>query len=262
MPDLAPQARLLLDIELRPDLVLIGLGPHQLVDTRPKPSMVKVSFLDYLRRGDLRNAAIEIRNCLWFFARRTDISISLDNILLDARASMFRWFGVQLREASADHRSPWRDMNRAISAEHFSEATLREEEQFFQDLGVFDRETYRNSPKAPAALVDLVRDFRARGAVVVVVLMPENSRMRKRMPPNIIEAPTTPLQQAFGADMPPILDLREKVEDSGFVDLTHLNQRGSQRCSRLIGEKLRDYVPSRPLGKPRVLSLPAGTVPG
>ncbi len=261
MPDLAAQARLLLDSELRPDLVLLGIGPHQMVDTRPKPSAFQVNFLDLLRHGDFRNAAIEIRNGIWFYARRQDVSITVERCLLDARATMFRWFGVHLQESATNHRSPWREMIRAIFAEHFSEATLREEEQFFQSLGVFERETYMNSPKASATLVRLIQDLRARGAVVVVVLMPENSRLRKRMPPNISTAVTTPLKQAFGADMPPVLDLREAVEDAGFVDLSHLNPTGSARCGRLIGAKIRDYVPSRPQRSKHVSNPSVGPAP-
>jgi hypothetical protein len=251
MPDLGGQARLLLESKLRPDLVLLGIGPHQLVDTRPKPGAVQDSFLDSMRRGDFRNAAIAIRNSFWFFARRLDVSITLDKSLLDARAAMFRSFGVQLQESGTDHRSPWREMIRAIFVEHFSEATLREEEQFFQGLGVFDRETYTNSPKAKAILVQLIQDFRARGSVVVVILMPENSRLRKRMPPNIIDAVTTPLQKAFEMDVPPVLDLRDKIDDAGFVDLTHLNPRGSAECGRLIGAKIRDYLPHNALHRQR-----------
>lgn len=256
MPDFSGQARVLLDSELRPDLVLIGIGPHQLVDTRPKPSAIHLSFLDSLRRGDFRNAAIAARNEFWFHARRPDISITVDAALLDARAAMFRSFGVHLQESGANHRSPWREMIRAIFAEHFSEATLKEEEQFFADLGVFDRETYTNSPKASVTLVRLITDFRARGAVVVVVLMPENSRMRKRMPPNIREVVAQPLRQAFGEDMPPVLDLRDTVEDEGFVDLTHLNQRGSAKCGRLIGSKIHTYLPSHPPLMQRALNVP------
>lgn len=256
MPDLASQARLLLDSELRPDLVLIGIGPHQLVDTRPKPGSLDLSFFEAMRRGDLRNAAIALRNGFWFFARRNDVSITLEKALLDARAVIFRSFGVQLQDPRANQHSPWRDMIRAIFEEHFSEATLREEEQFFQDLGVFDWETYVNSHKAPSLLVRLIQDFRARGSVVVVVLMPENSRLRKRMPPNILDSVTTPLHQAFGADVPLVLDLRDAIEDSGFVDLTHLNQRGSSRCGFLIGAKIRAYLPRQPLQSKHASDVP------
>lgn len=247
MPDLVGQARLLLESKLCPDLVLVGIGPHQMVDTRPKRSTSRANFYDLLRRGDFRNAAIEIRNGFWFFERRQDVSITTEKALLDARAAMFRSFDVYLPQGETNHRSPWREMIRAIFAEHFSEATLREEEQFFQDLGVFDRQTYANSPKASAALVGLIQDFRVRGAVVVVVLMPEHSRLRKRMPPDINSVVTMPLQQAFGKEAPPVLDLRDAVADEGFVDLSHLNSTGSARCGRLIGAKIRDYVPSRPL---------------
>jgi hypothetical protein len=243
MPTLKQQASILHASELRPDLVLVGLGPHQMVDARPKPGKHQQGVLAPLRQGDFRNAALAVRDWLWFYDRRQDVSLTTEAALLDVRADLFRRFGVRLQELESNHRSPWREMIRSIFAEHFSEATLKEEEQFFADLGAYDRQTYANSPKAAAALVEMVRDLRQRGSVVVIVLMPENSRLRKRMPPDINDTVTGPLRAAFGEDAPQVIDLRDAVEDEGFVDLTHLNQVGNQRCSRLIGTRVPDLLP-------------------
>ncbi len=244
MADLPGPARVLPESGLRPDLVLVGVGPHQLLDT--KPGNLTPNFLGALREGDFRNAAIAARNTIWFFTHRHDISVGTEGKLLDARADLFRRFGIQERQTGDDRRSPWRDMVRLFFVDHFSEATLKEEDKFFENLGAFDWRTYEKASKAPAILVRLIGDLRAHGAEVVIILMPENSRLRKRMPPNVNEAVTAPLRRAFGADMPPILDLRDAIDDSGFVDLTHLNQAGADQCGRLLGPKIKDYLPHHP----------------
>jgi hypothetical protein len=244
MPGLHQHAQALLASDLRPDLVLVGIGPHQMVDTRPKPQGLQQGVIAYLRQGDLRNAAISARNWCWFYARRDDVTRAIEATLLDARASLFRLLDVQLQEP--EHRSPWRGMIRKIDADHFSEATLQEEEQFCADLGVYDEDTYAKAEKAPEVLIHVVDELRARGSVVVIVLMPENSRLRNRMPPNALEAATTPLRLKYGDEMPPILDLRDAIGDSCFVDLAHLNRAGAEKCSRLLGENLHRFLPSRP----------------
>jgi hypothetical protein len=246
MPGVAEQAKLLLDSDLRPDLVILGIGPNQLVDTRPKPGGLTPTFLDSLRRGQFRDAAVALRAWFWFFSRRPDVSMMADAALLDARASLFRVSDVHLPGSEVDHRGPWREMLRPITVEHFSEDTLRQEEQFFEGLGAYDLETYNKASQAPATLVRLIREFRARGAAVVVALMPEHSRMRRRMPPKALDVIKASWRQAFDEDIPPVLDLRDKIEDADFVDLVHLNQRGAALCGRLIGAKMKDYLPSRP----------------
>jgi hypothetical protein len=247
IPDMVPHAEILLASPLQPDLVILGIGPYQLLDPKPGrgPSQPP-GIASYLRRGDLRNAATEARNALWIYARRRDVSLTAEAALLEARARLFHAFRVRLGPSVEGPQGPWRDMLKTIQKDHFSEATLREEEQFFEGLGTFDPRAYARGRRAAAALIDLVRRFRDRGAAVVLVLMPESSRLRRRMPPEASRALEAALGRAFPGSMPPILDLRDAVEDAGFVDLAHLNHAGCLRCSRRLAEAIRRYLPRHP----------------
>jgi hypothetical protein len=100
--------------------------------------------------------------------------------------------------------------------EHFSEATLKEEFEFFESLGAFDLETYKQAATARARLVGMIQDFRKRGAEVVVLVMPDNPRLRAREPAGQPGHLQDLLRQAFPDRPPPVLDFQAAVDASGF----------------------------------------------
>ena len=118
--------------------------------------------------------------------------------------------------------------------------------QFFADCGVYEPATYARVPKASAALIDIIKRFRTEKAVVVVLLMPEHSWLRQRIPPETRQMADALFRQAFPEDPPPLLDFREALDDSGMADLTHPNGKGRERCSRLLGAEIRHYLPHHP----------------
>jgi len=244
LPDIGPHAEALLASQLRPDLVILGFGLHQLVDTRPKPGAFDPGFIGYVRRGDWRNTAIAIRNWLWFYARRQDVTMATESSLLDARDRVFHSWNVRIPEPRVGRNSPWREMVKADWPEHFSSNTLREQEQFFEDMGIFDARTYANSPKAAASLVRIVERFRQRGAKVTLLVLPQHSLLSQRIPANAADALSAALHRAFPDDPPPLIDLRAVANDDGFVDLPHLNRKGSATFSRLMAEQLRPHLPT------------------
>ncbi len=246
MLDVARHAEVILTSSLRPDLVVIGIGPYQMLDPQPKPVSKERGVPAMLRRFDLRHAAIAVRNGSWVYSRRIDVSLAVEDAVLDARARLFRDLQVRLKQPEGGTRSPWRAMTRAMGKEHYSEATLREELWSFESQGAFDLQKYARSSKAPATLVQIIKQFRERGTAVVVLLMPEHSWVRRRMPEDIARVVRDPLRQAFPEGTPPVLDLRDAVSDDGFVDLGHLNTRGSIDCSRLLAPELRRHFPCHP----------------
>jgi hypothetical protein len=151
---------------------------------------------------------------------------------------------VHLPDVGGPDRSPWRAMIRSDWPEHFSAATLREEEQFFEGMGAFEPDTYANAPQASAALAQMIRQFSDRGAHVILVLMPEHSRLRQRVPHDAVEVVQDHVRAALGAAAPPLWDMRAAIDDNGFVDLSHLNRSGSQLFSGLLGTRLKDSIPT------------------
>jgi hypothetical protein len=246
MLDVARHAEVLSTSSLRPDLVVVGIGPHQLIDPKPNPGSQKLGVPAMPRRLDLRHAAIAVRNGSWVYSRRQDVSLAVEDAVLDARARLFRDLHVRLKQPEGGTRSPWRAMTRAMGKEHYSDATLREELQDFESLGATDLQTFARSTKARATLVQIIKQFRERGATVAVVLMPEHSWLRRGIPENIAPVVRDLLRQAFPEGAPPVVDLRDAVSDDGFVDLFHLNTKGSIGCSGLLAVELRRLFPRHP----------------
>jgi hypothetical protein len=251
--DVAQHADVVLASPLRPDLVVLGISLYQLVDTKPI-SRQPQGILDYLRRRDFRNAAVAARDSVWLYSRRQDVGLAADAALLESRDRLFRRWGVVVSQST--RRSAWREMIKADWPDHFSAATLRDEEAFFEGSGVFESKSYTAAVSAPAVLVDMVHRFRDRGAVVVVLLMPHHSTMQRRIPAEAIDAVNGPLRAAFGKDAPVVLDFQNSVPDSGFVDLSHLNAEGRSEFSRLFAQSLKGHLPAgQPLMKGSVAEV-------
>jgi hypothetical protein len=53
---------------------------------------------------------------------------------------------MPLPDAAAQKRSPWREIIKTDWPERFSAVTLQARKQFYENLGIFDRERYENSP--------------------------------------------------------------------------------------------------------------------
>jgi len=101
-----------------------------------------------------------------------------------------------------------------------SPAELDGQEQYFERLGVFDPMAYTNSSKSLVTLIDLIRRLRNRGAKVLLVLMPEHSRIQRRTPADALRVLHASLERAFPNDTPHFVDLRSSEDDAAFVDLS------------------------------------------
>lgn len=237
-------ANLVLESELRPDLAVLGLGLYHLVDYRPRPGVAAPELADRFRQGDIRSIAVALRNSTWTYARREDISVSVEFAVLELRARLLAAFGVALPEGDARKRSPWREMIKTDWPEHFSAATLKLQEQDYEGNGIFDLGRYETSPVAMSALMDMIEQFRRRGTKVVLVVMPQHSTLNQRIPSDALKVLERQLRRSFPENEPPLLDFRKAVEDSGFVDLPHLNRKGSLEFSQKLGKQLRGQLRS------------------
>jgi hypothetical protein len=243
-------ARLLEQSQLKPDLVIVGTAPLQLLDgllpgayTPPAPS-----------RADRAKKAA--KDLLWMKARRRDVSVSTERALLDLRARLFRAFDVRL--PTQDTQTPWRSMLRVMGTERSPDEVFTNGVTWAASFGAFDQAAYERSVRAPAMLASTLKQLAARGARPVVVLTPEHSLLRSREPAQIAKYIKQRLRRDTGMADLLVLDYRSAVPDDGFVDLVHLNSKGSKQFTPLL---LRDVQRLRwrglPLATPTV--QPANT---
>lgn len=127
------------------------------------------------------------------------------------------------------------------------------QDQQFEGFGWFDQGRYEAEAVAPQAesLVRIVRGMRAAGTRVILVLMPEDSAVRARVPAVALERLQLVLASAFGADAPPVLDLRDAMPDDAFRDRVHIKHEAGGRdvLTRRLQERLAVLDP--PVDEPR-----------
>ena len=112
--------------------------------------------------------------------------------------------------------------------------------------GYYDPRAFSRSHEQAASLVKLIEQLQARRAMVVIVLTPEHSTLRQRVPPEAMAALLDPLTRRFAQDIPPIIDVRDAIPDSGFTDISHLNDAGRALFTPLLAEMIHRHVPSHP----------------
>jgi hypothetical protein len=109
-----------------------------------------------------------------------------------------------------------------------------------KDKGWFDASSYSAQGTTASDLIAIIRQARSHGAQVMIVLLPERSNFRSRIPSEALRCLRETLERGFGADAPPVLDLRVAVDDHEFHDDLHLNQTGRNQVSLKLAEALRD----------------------
>lgn len=238
-------ADVLLDSALRPDLVVLGFTAGQILDSMlPWASETAASPTAAPTRLSRESLYSTLRNLSWATDRRQDVSITVEQALLNARAQIFELLDV--RPTSPDHRSPWREMMRLMGAEHFPEATLRSGLKTAETKGMFSIEAFDQSVEAPRLMAELIGKFRDRGAEVLVVLTPMHSWWRTREPQGLDKYFKDALKTFLPGDTIQFVDYRAALDDDEFVDLMHLNSKGSRKFSRLLATDIERFKFTRP----------------
>ena len=132
-----------------------------------------------------------------------------------------------------------------------SGTALRLGVESFEARGAYDANSYLREriSEQVQALNSVISKLRERGSVVLVAVMPEHSALRSRIPEDGVKALQLALHEAFGTNAPPLIDLRGIVPDSGFTDVTHVNDEGRKIVSEALAAKITAALPigKRPL---------------
>ena len=101
----------------------------------------------------------------------------------------------------------------------------------FARKGWFSADAFGPDGANVRALEALVVGLRRRGARVVLVLLPESSRLRERVPPEAMRRLSALLGSLAEGDAPELLDLRAALDDAVLVDLNHLGVPGREEAT-------------------------------
>ena len=228
----------LFEYELVPDLVLIGVSPHLLVEPPPPSEAVRSDGSPSSRGTQTSNNLRQtIKELIWIRSRRADVAGLWAEETSRLRRGFLRTMGVPIR---SDGVEPWGELWHADWPERATRATIDGMLSGYGQRGCYLPERYREEGglEQAASLRSLIQRLVDRGSRVLVFLVPEASELRSRIPPEGVQAlieaiPTEPVSQIE------LLDHRETLEDWEFVEISHANHYGKVRFSELMAGEIR-----------------------
>jgi hypothetical protein len=210
MRGLTELVRPLYESDLRPDLVIVAMDPFHLVVREFQPSLA-----------------------------RADIKHGVDLRLLQCRRQILRACGVDV-DPRYQAQNPWRGMTKNCF-EPVPDEVLDFRTEEYGKRGYFDVTAYENSHEQREYLRRLVEESRARGADVLIVLMPIHPVLCDRIPASATLSVYATLQQAFGDDAPPVLDYQQALGAEEFHDVSHLTGAGRATFTSLLARDIRQH---------------------
>jgi hypothetical protein len=271
--DIRGLTELLIGTELNLKLLVLGLHPtsiarsdHYLSDaTKPDASRFWIEW----EAGHLTSAKDQLSALMLIplnrvFPERTRIGHQTRVLVAGAKRRLFTAMGLGADSLFAAARDPWtvqrlipdedhpaeaEGRGRKVAARDLREGLLREmPEGAVKDRGWFDRASYSAVGSTARDLVTTIREARSHGIEVVLLLLPERSDFRSRVPPDAMASLREALRAGFGADAPPVINLRDAVpDDSQFHDTLHLRSEARFLTTKRLIEGLLTR-PARPAG--------------
>ena len=264
--DLHGLSELLLGSGLQPRILVLGIHPSLLARSDHYLSDETRFDLAPLQRalteGKLRALKTGVETLLTVpmnraFPNRTRVSHHIRGLAAEAKRHLFAALGLGADSLYAPDRDPW--AVRLLVAEEDASSDLNVGRRVFlrdqpegpmregpggevKDKGWNDPACYSNDGANAHALVSIVREVRARGITVVLLLLPEASKLRAQIPPEAMTCLNETLQKGFGDNPPPLINLREALPDSLFHDTIHPNREGRRRRDTSVGRCLAEAV--------------------
>jgi hypothetical protein len=224
----------LLRSRLRPALTVLCIHPVWLIGNPTPQPPASLDPFPALFRGDWQEVGQIVGWWNWLARNRHFVNYAARTQLHAAQA--------RLGGAAVDPH-PWRPPERAGNLYWVGEEKLRWLMAEYERRGWFDPAQYaRFQEGQAAALVDLISRLRGHGGAILILLMPERSGFRTRIPPAARCYLLGTIREHF-PDLPAVLDFQDAIPDEMFSDWGHLNDTGRERFSLLLADALRDRCP-------------------
>jgi hypothetical protein len=232
-------SRSFLRTELKPARVVLCTQPVALLGLPTPRAATSLNPLPALRQRKWGDAVSAAESWVWLSFNRTYCDHLVRTWLYRSREEIFRLFNV-LDAFSPPEPDPWAAPSQIGFTDRLGTSRLQERLLVWEERGWFNPQEYRRAQGAQAqALIKVIGEFRKRGAQVIVVLMPQRSIVRQRIPPSSKQYLIHALARSFGDSPVSLLDLDSTMPDTAFCDLCHLDDRGRIEFSRLLAQSLR-----------------------
>jgi hypothetical protein len=224
-----PIAELVSVADLRPDLVVIA-GNQAMLVGQPNLPAPAVSMP---------------ARAVWGLSHRHALNQSFRRFLYRRRLQLLTGCGQGIEALFAPDPSPW-DVQ--LSGKAYREM-MELEWDAAQKLGWFDPKPYTTEGPQAASLARMIAAFRSRGAQVIVVLLPERKAWRSAVPPEAKTCLLALLEARFSPDAPPLIDLRDALEEEMFLDYNHVSEHGRKALSVLLADRLKSILEPGPAAR-------------
>jgi hypothetical protein len=184
----------------------------------------------------LTNLPDFIQSHVWVLENRRGIHGALFNLLWQVRESIADRFGLPPHNVFAiSDVSPW-SPRISYHAPRADDWEWRRQLSAWRGFGWFDSTNFAPNVADASYVRTGIERLRVLGGPVVVVLMPEHSRLRQLVPSTAYAA----FRLALGTPTNVrLIDLRAALPDSLFYDYAHLNETGRREFSGLLGHRVR-----------------------
>jgi hypothetical protein len=228
-------AELLFLSDLRPNAVIIAINPFMLIGT---DFPTQHAFL-------AEEEGKKIKQWIWVYNNRAPVNHGCRMLLRRIKLGLCRQRILDFRPIYAATPDPWKPSpGRRLPQE--SAAAQAHRLEHFRKLGWFEPGRYSPETASSHALVELIRESRARGAKVGIILMPEHSALRARIPVEGVRCFAEINRINFRDDPVPLYDLRDRIPDDWFNDVGHPGIDARRPASILVARCVADVLSARP----------------
>jgi len=257
-------ADLWLRTSLPSDVLVLTINPGSLAETdryardpqeddlfvKPKKLIAHLVARQWgVASGDFKRLFLTGPN--WIFPYRFRVNDRIKYETLMARIALCDFVGSGVYAAFPPTKNPW-VVERPAYAQipHIAEVAYATHLANFRRRGWFDAESYYLDSESTQILIRLIKKVYARKTSVVIVVLPESSRIHKMIPREAETMMRATLEQAFGREAPPVLDLRKSMDDDLFFDTIHLDAEGQRKFTSLLSRELAPHLPAKNRSSP------------
>ncbi len=222
---------------IRPQLTLLCIHAAWLVGHPSKAPPSSLSLLEAIRLRNVHEFRSRLFWHAWICKNRTSINHAIRTFLFALR--------IRLDIIPAD-RGPWEAPERHGFPVYARPDFLRYQLDNLQGYGWFDANSYALHQQSQGdALRNIIQELQKRGSEVVIVLMPEQSEIRNKIPTVARNFLEQTLATEVDGTVLPIWKFVDAIPDEMFSDYFHMNDAGRFEFSTQLANRLRTHLASK-----------------
>jgi hypothetical protein len=227
--------------EIAPNFVIIGITPRMFVVSRDFFREPVFSEPDHAGRlAKIRNDVG--RSCLApvyiAFPDRARFNNYVQTSIIHWRVDFFKRLGPGFEAGFR----PWPVAWAPPPSLALDDKAVEWQLKMFREHGALEAKSYPADSIQEISFIKLINGYRTHGAKVIVVVMPESSRLRSLMPREAVSALDRALQCVHQEPSILVIDLWTFVPDDEFIDLSHVNAMGCERETKHLIEAVAPFV--------------------